>query len=48
MTRRPMRGGEYLRSDVLAQQWGEIGQALEAELSEKADSRLNEFLKSPR
>ena len=30
----PMRGGEYLRPDVLAQHWGEIGQALEAELTE--------------
>src|SRR5580704_5075327 len=30
----PMRGGEYLRPDVLAQHWGEIGQALESELTE--------------
>ena len=41
----PMRGGEYLRPDVLAQHWGEIGQALEAELSESGLS-LNEFLKA--
>ena len=41
----PMRGGEYLRPDVLAQHWGEIGQALEAELSESRLS-LNEFLKA--
>src|SRR5260370_21733651 len=40
-----MRGGEYLRPDVLAQHWGEIGQALEAELSESRLS-LNEFLKA--
>jgi hypothetical protein len=41
----PMRGGEHLRPDVLAQHWGEIGQALEAELSESRLS-LNEFLKA--
>ena len=41
----PMRGGEYLRPDVLAQHWGEIGQALEAELTESGLS-LNEFLKA--
>jgi hypothetical protein len=41
----PMRGGEYLRPYVLAQHWGEIGQALEAELSESRLS-LNEFLKA--
>src|SRR5208337_1814270 len=41
----PMRGGEYLRPDVLAQHWGEIGRALEAELSESGRS-LNEFLKA--
>src|SRR5208283_2991522 len=41
----PMRGGEYLRPDVLAQHWGEIGRALEAELSESGLS-LNEFLKT--
>ncbi len=41
----PMRGGEYLRPAVLAQHWREIGQALEAELSESGLS-LNEFLKA--
>ena len=41
----PMRGGEYLRPEVLAQHWGEIGQALEAELTESGLS-LNEFLLS--
>jgi non-specific serine/threonine protein kinase len=41
----PMRGGEYLRPDVLARHWGEIGQALEAELTESGLS-LNEFLKA--
>jgi non-specific serine/threonine protein kinase len=40
-----MRGGEYLRPEVLAQHWGEIGQALEAELAESGLS-LNEFLKA--
>src|SRR5271157_979510 len=40
-----MRGGEYLRPDVLAQHWGQIGQALEAELSESR-LLLNEFLKA--
>ena len=41
----PMRGGEYLRPDVLARHWGEIRQALEAELAESGLS-LNEFLKA--
>ena len=40
-----MRGGEYLRPDVLAQHWGEIGGALEVELSESGLS-LSEFLKA--
>src|SRR6202020_2025510 len=35
----------YLRPDVLAQHWGEIGQALKAELTESGLS-LNEFLKA--
>ncbi len=41
----PMRGGEYLRPDVLAERWGDIGGALEIELSESGLS-LNEFLKA--
>ena len=41
----PMRGGEYLRPDVLARHWGEIRQALEAGLAESGLS-LNEFLKA--
>ena len=41
----PLRGGEYLRPDVLAQHWGEIGGALEVELSESGLS-LSEFLKA--
>jgi non-specific serine/threonine protein kinase len=41
----PMRGGEYLRPDVLAQHWAEIGGALEVELSESGLS-LSEFLKT--
>src|ERR1700722_10794230 len=41
----PTPGGEYLRPDVRTQHWAEIGQALEAELTESG-LPLNEFLKA--
>jgi hypothetical protein len=37
----PMRGGEYLGPDVLAERWGDIGGALEVELSESGLTEAN-------